>query len=112
PFALGLCKYQLHLCPSHSIHLSATTPGQLLLFLHGGCDHVQSRPPAKAPGGHFSCILFVLVFLIFGISGRVFLGFLLLVFGYVFSYITTLASSIGFGDSFGTMCCLTHTRGS
>ena len=42
---------------------------------------MRSRSTVKVPGGYFSGISFVLVFLIFGITGRVFLGFLLLVFG-------------------------------
>ena len=75
PSALGLCKCQLHLCPSHSTLSLTMTPGQLSLFSYGGCDLVQSHSPVKALGGHFSGISFVLVFLFLGFREGFFLVF-------------------------------------
>src|SRR5207237_1457847 len=97
PSALGLCKCQLHLCPSHSIHLSAMTHGQLSLFPHGGCDLVRSRSPVKAPRGHFSGISFVLVFLFLRLREGFFLVFSFL--SLVKSFLMLLFISVGLGVS-------------
>src|SRR5437588_2369728 len=65
------------ICAPHTLSifwLRLPASHQFRFFPQGGCDLVRSRSPVKAPGGRFSGISFVLVFLIFGISGRVFLG--------------------------------------